>query len=521
MAARVQPSGGLFLRLRGVSGPVWVPAWEACASRLVPLDLYLCMMRSVSSSLWAALLGLIPSVICAAEAVPPVHKWSLIETAQNSDVRLAPRPVPAATRAAAAVGADAIALDPAQRCQAMIGFGGALTESSAWVLAQLPAEKRREVLRRYYDPQDGIGYTLARTHINSCDFSLNIWSLDETPGDYYLHNFTLEPMRRWLMPLLHDARDIAGAERFKLMASPWSPPAWMKTNGRMDSGGSLRPEYREAWARFYVRFVQAMQKEENLPIWALSVQNEPEAVQVWESCIFTPEEERDFVRDHLGPTLAKAGLGDVKLLGFDHNRDIFEKRADALFGDPESAKYFWGSALHWYVSEDFAASSRVHAKFPDKAILFTEGCWEGGVKLGRWDRGERYAHNMIGDFRNWVAGWIDWNIVLDTTGGPNHVGNLCDAPVLVDTATGEVHYQTSFYYIAHFSRYVGSGAHRIASSGGPAGLESVGFVNPNGSLVFVVLNRSDSAMLFTLSVDGESLACEIPAHAIQTYLGAR
>lgn len=467
------------------------------------------------------------SWFCAAHAAPALRSWSLIETARESGHRLAsvaapaasglaPSPAPGSTSDSVGV----IRCDPQQRMQEMVGFGGALTESSAWVLAQLPASKRAEVLRRYYDPQEGIGYTLARTHINSCDFSLSTWSLDETPGDYYLHDLSLEPMRRWLMPLLHEARTIAGADRFKLMASPWSPPAWMKTSNKMDGGGSLRPEYRDAWARFFVRFVEAMHREENLPVWALTVQNEPEAVQVWESCIFHPEEERDFVRDHLGPTLAKAGLGEIKLLGLDHNRDILEARAAALFGDPDSAKYFWGLGIHWYVSEDFAASSRVHAAFPEKILLFTEGCWEGGVKLGRWDRGERYARNMIGDFRNWVAGWIDWNIALDLTGGPNHVGNLCDAPVIVDTATGEVHYQTSFHYIAHFSRYVRPGAHRIASSDGPASLDSVAFVNPDGTLVAVVMNASDNAATFTLAVDGEALACEIPAHAIHTYLGA-
>ncbi|ACB74553.1 glycoside hydrolase family 30 protein [Opitutus terrae] len=454
----------------------------------------------------------------SALAVTPMRSWSLIETARDNDHRLT---AVALSTNAPAPGTDAPVLraDPNQRRQQMVGFGGALTESSAWVLAQLPAEKRLEVLRRYYDPQEGIGYTLARTHINSCDFSLSIWSLDETPGDYYLHDFTLAPMQRWLMPLLRDAYAIAGADRFKLTASPWSPPAWMKTNGRMDSGGALRPEYRDAWARFYVKFVEAMHREEKIPVWALTVQNEPEAVQVWESCIFSPEEERDFVRDHLGPTLQKAGLGDMRLIGFDHNRDIFEKRAAALFGDPASAQYLWGSAIHWYVSEDFAASSRVHAAFPQKQILFTEGCWEGGVKLGRWDRGERYARNMIGDFRNWVCGWIDWNIALDRTGGPNHVGNLCDAPVIVDTATGEVHYQSSFYYIAHFSRFVAPGAHCVESTTAAAGLDTVAFVNPDGSLVCVVLNATDTAQPFNLTTDGTALACEIPAHAIQTYVG--
>ena len=460
------------------------------------------------------LLVLAPPTVGA--AVPARH-WSVIETAKDNGHRLqeiAPAEVaPGGT-------ADAITIDLSQPCQEMVGFGGALTESSAWVLAQLPAEQRLAVLRRYYDPADGIGYTLARTHINSCDFSLHMWALDETPGDYYLHDFTLKPMRRWLLPLLHDAQRIAGADRFKLLASPWSPPAWMKTNNRMDDGGSLRPEYRPAWANYYVRFVEAMQSEEKIPVWALTVQNEPAAKQVWESCLYTPEEERDFVRDHLGPALAKAGLSQVHLLGWDHNRDLFEARAAALFGDPDSAKYLWGSAIHWYVSEDFAASSRVHEAYPDKPILFTEGCWEGGAKPGQWDRGERYARNMIGDFRNWVCGWIDWNIVLDLTGGPNHVGNLTDAPVLVDLATHQVTYQSSFYYIAHFSRYVRTGAHRIVSSGGPSALDSVAFMNPDGTLAVVVMNPTDAAIDFSLAADGGHLACRIPAHAIHTYLGA-
>lgn len=443
--------------------------------------------------------------------------WSVIETARDNSHRLSAIAAPAAATAAAS--GTTLTLDPAQQFQEMVGFGGALTESSAWVLAQIPPAARAEVLHRYFDPKDGLGYTLARTHLNSCDFSLSMWALDETPGDYDLLNFSLAPMRKWLMPLLHDANAAAGG-KLHLLVSPWSPPAWMKTNNRMDDGGTLRGEYADAWARYYVKFVQAMQVEEKLPIWALTVQNEPQAHQVWESCLYSPEQERDFVKKHLGPALAKAGLQDIKLLGFDHNRDIFEKQAAALFGDPDSAKYLWGSALHWYVSEDFAASARVHAAYPDKHILFTEGCVESGTLIGKWQNGERYARNMIGDFRNWVCGWIDWNIVLDQRGGPNHVGNFCDAPVIVNTETKQVSYGSSFYYIGHFSKFVRAGAHRIASGGGPAELQTVAFANPDGSLVTVVLNETDKVVSFTLAAGGDSLACAIPAHAIQTYLRA-
>ncbi|HLP08378.1 MAG TPA: glycoside hydrolase family 30 protein [Opitutaceae bacterium] len=456
----------------------------------------------------------VTGVVSAAENS---RRWSVIETARDTGHLLAPVAAPAS----AVTDAPSIICDPAQRFQEIVGFGGALTESAAWTLAQLPAERRDEVLRHYFDPREGIGYTLARTHINSCDFSLGSWSLDDTPGDTELRDFSLAPMRRWLLPLIHDARRVAGGERLRLLASPWSPPAWMKTNGAMADGGELRADCRDAWARFFVRFLETMQREEQIPVWALTVQNEPEAKQVWESCIYTPEAERDFVRDHLGPTLARSGFAGVKLLVHDHNRDILEAHAQATFGDPAAAQYVWGTALHWYVSDDFAASTRVHDAFPDKAILFTEGCLEGGMQPGRWDRGERYATNIIGDLRNWVCGWIDWNIALDLTGGPNHVGNLCDAPVLVDTAAGTVRYQNSFYYIAHFSRYVQPGARRIASSGGPADLQSIAFANPDGSLALIVLNATDSARDFALTVGTETLACQIPGHAIQTYLGAK
>ncbi|HKB56796.1 MAG TPA: glycoside hydrolase family 30 protein [Lacunisphaera sp.] len=442
--------------------------------------------------------------------------WSLIETARDNEHRLSSVAAPVATSAAPVAGA--LVCDPAQKFQEMAGFGGALTESAAYVLAQLPAATRAEVLHRYYDPKDGIGYTLARTHINSCDFSLNMWMLDATPGDYDLHDFTLAPMRQWVLPLIHDA-DKASGGNLHVLASPWSPPAWMKTNNRMDDGGALRGEYAPAWARYFVKFVQAMKQEENISVWALTVQNEPQAKQVWESCLYSPEQERDFVKNHLGPALAAAGLSGVKLLPLDHNRDIMEQHADANFGDPEAAKYYWGLALHWYVSNDFAASSRVHAKYPDKPILFTEGCWEGGKTIGAWEHGEGYAHQMIGDFQNWVCGYIDWNIALDERGGPNHVGNFCDAPVIVDTRAHTVRYQSGFYYIGHFSRYVKPGARRIASAGGPAALESAAFANPDGSLAVVVLNRTDAAVPFTLATGGEALACTVPAHAIQTYVG--
>ena len=446
-------------------------------------------------------------------------RWSVVETAKDNGHRLSPVPLPASPKHPAHA-LPTISIDPGQTFQEIVGFGGALTESSAWVLAQLPPGKRAEVIRRYFDPTEGIGYTLARTHINSCDFSLNMWELDPVPGDYDLRQFSLAPMRAWLLPLIRDAQAAAGRDRFRLLASPWSPPAWMKTNGRMDGGGSLRPEYAPAWAEHYVRFCRAMESEEGVPVAALTVQNEPEVGQSWESCLYSPDEERAFVRDHLGPALARAGLSGVKLLGWDHNRDRLEARARALLGDPQCARFLWGLAIHWYVSRDFQASARVHEAFPEKQILFTEGAVEGAQMIGLWENGERYAHQIIGDLSNWVVGFLDWNIVLDQRGGPNHVGNFCDAPVIVDTRSGEVRYGPSFYSIAHFSSYVRPGARRIASRGEPGTPESIAFHNPDGSLVVVVLNTAGEPAEFAIAVGSETLPCHIPARAIQTYVAA-
>ena len=447
--------------------------------------------------------------------------WTVFETAQSNGHMLSEIPGPAPGPA----GAPAITCDAAVRFQVIEGFGGALTESSAWVLAQLPPERRAEVLRRYYDPAEGIGYTLARTHINSCDFSLGSWSLDPVAGDTALDHFSLAPMRVWVLPLIRDVQSIAGAPNFRLLASPWSPPSWMKTSGRMTFGGSLRPEYRKAWADFMVRFVQEMDTREHIPVWALTVQNEPQAVQTWESCIYSAADERDFIRDHLGPDLGRAGLGGVKVCILDHNRDLMDEWTRTIYSDKASAAFVWGTAMHWYVSEDFAAASRAHAAFPGKATLFTEGCNDpyedkGKFSIGKWEHAERYGHNMVNDFRNWVCGWIDWNIVLDQIGGPNHVGNFCDAPVIVDTEKGQVRYTPAFYYIGQFSRFVHPGASRIESHGGPKGLESVAFANPGGGLVIVVLNTANAPADFALAAGGEPVACRIPARAIQTYLRA-
>jgi glucosylceramidase len=203
---------------------------------------------------------------------------------------------------------------------------------------------------------------------------------------------------------------------------------------------------------------------------------------------------------------------------WDHNRDLLVERASTVYADPEAAKYVWGAGFHWYGEPHFEQVQLTHDAWPDKQLLFTEGCQEGGPHAGSWDLGERYAHNIINDLNRWTVGWIDWNLVLDETGGPNHVGNLCSAPLLIDTARDLLLHQSSYYYLGHFSRFIKPGAKRVLCATSRQDLESTAFVNPDGSVAVVVMNRTDAAIRFALRMDGAEATTELPPHSIATYL---
>ncbi len=399
--------------------------------------------------------------------------------------------------------------------QTMMGFGGAFTEAAAITLNKMSRENRKKVLKAYFDQQEGLGYNIGRVHIHSCDFALGNYTYVED-GDDGLESFNIDHDRELIIPFIEEARALRG-ENIRLLASPWSPPAWMKTTGEMNHGGKLLDRYRQSWANYYVKFIEAYE-DAGIPIWGMTVQNEPEAVQTWESCLYTAEEERDFVRDYLGPTLWKAGLQDKKLLIWDHNRDVMVNRVKTVLDDPVAAKYIWGTGFHWYMCEDFENAGKVHELFPDKHLLFTEGCQEGGVHLGKWHTGERYARNMIGDFNNWCEGHLDWNLVLDETGGPSHVNNLCDAPIICDTTADTVIFNSSYYYIGHFSKYVKPGAKRVFADCPGKDLWMTAFVNPDGSLVIVLMNEGDERKDLSLNLDGEKMDLTIDRHSIETYL---
>jgi glucosylceramidase len=410
-------------------------------------------------------------------------------------------------------------VDSTRRFQHLEGFGGAFTEAAATTWLKLSPGQQESLLRAYFDPSSGHGYTLCRVHMNSCDFSLGNYAHVEQAGDHALEGFTIDRDRQALLPMIQAAQRIAlaGGRALKLLVSPWSPPAWMKDTGRMNEGGRLRPECRAAWAQCYVRFIQAYEAE-GVPVWGVSVQNEPEAHQRWDSCLYTAEEERDFVRDHLGPALQAAGLQRVRIVVWDHNRDAMVERASIIYGDPEAAKYVWGTGFHWYMEDHFEHVQLVHDAWPDKQLLFTEGCQEGGPHWGRWELAERYARSMINDLNRWTVGWIDWNLLLDEQGGPNHVGNFCSAPFLAVPAEDGLHAQSSFAAIGHFARFAQPGAQRVLAAATREALECTAFANPDGSVAVVVLNRSEHDLAFSLAIDGAVHATDLPAHAIATYL---
>lgn len=464
----------------------------------------------------STLLGLQASEAARIEAIPYL-------TAKDTALRLSPQaPLQFVEKRQVLESEAAIFVDQTKTFQTLIGIGGALTDSAAEVFDQLPEASQEELLSAYFDLQTGIGYTLARTPIGSCDFSSETHAYVQE-GDRELKTFSLRHDEAHRIPFIK--RAFASArEPLKLFVSPWSPPGWMKDTGSALQGGKLKPSCRSAWAKHFVSFIRAYEAA-GIPVWGLTVQNEPMAKQTWESCIYTAEEERDFIRDYLGPVLTEAGLGDKKLIAWDHNRDLVYQRACVILNDPEAARYVWGIGFHWYETwtggdMQFENLRRVKEAFPDKALIFTEGCVEkfDPARLEDWALGERYGHSMINDFNAGTAAWTDWNILLDKKGGPNHVGNYCFAPIHGDLETGKLIYTNSYYYLGHFSKFIRPGAKRIISSSSRSALQCCAFRNIDGSLAVIVMNAGDAAIDYFLCLEGVAARQKSLPHSIVTIL---
>lgn len=434
--------------------------------------------------------------------------------------------------------------------QTIQGFGGAFTEASAVVFAQLSREQQDQIIEGYWG-DTGIGYTLGRVHINSCDFSTESYNFDNVDGDFDLLHFddTVAHDARSLIPLIVRAQKAVqarvgngGGAQLQLLATPWSPPAWMKQNGEMvhSSVPCLRQEAQASWARYISRWISAY-KARGVHIWALTVQNEPEFDAKWEACVMTPEEEADFLGTHLGPALREAHP-DVLVFVYDHNKNHVDDWADVIMSHPTAHRHADGVAFHWYTGDGFDAVRRIHEQHPEVLLLSTEATyerhrWREGATLeeGEWSFGEGYAHDIIGDLNAGSVGWIDWNLLLDQDGGPNHADNLCDAAMMADVTADRVFRHPQYYFIAHFSKFIVPGSKHLHTTVTPSrtysgpvreygtctdddGLQATSFLRPDGQIAIVLLNCGDYIVDFKLRDGKRAALARIPPHSIQTYL---
>lgn len=398
--------------------------------------------------------------------------------------------------------------------QTFYGFGGAITESAAVTFDKMSPETKNKIIESYFSTEKGNGYTFCRTHMNSCDFSVSNYSCDETPDDYSLSDFQIEREKKHIIPMIKMAMAYGP---IKLFFSPWSPPSWMKSNHSMNHGGKLLPQYRKVWAEYYVKFIKMLQQQ-GINVWGLTVQNEPMASQTWDSCLVSAEEEKIFVADYLAPALESSGLGSIKIMIWDHNKENLYDRAKTIFADPKASDKIWGAGFHWYSGDHFDALDAFHRKWPDKKLIFTEGCVEGAPQPDNWSIGERYGHAIIGDLNHYTSAWCDWNLLLDMQGGPNHVGNYCNAPILADPESDHLTYESSYWYIGHFSRFIRPESVRIGLSKYSEELECTAFKNQDNTVAVVVMNRNEEQKQFNLRYKEKICPFTIPAHSIMTFV---
>ncbi|WP_218599273.1 glycoside hydrolase family 30 beta sandwich domain-containing protein [Polaribacter sp. NJDZ03] len=442
--------------------------------------------------------------------------------------------------------AATITLNPDKTFQTITGFGGAFTESSAYLLNKLSQKNRDTIIQAYFS-EEGANYSLTRTHMNSCDFSLSQYSYSPVADDVNLEHFTIKDDMDDLIPMIKDAMK-ASKDGFKIFASPWTAAPWMKDNNKW-VGGKLLPKYYDTWALFFSKYIDAYEAE-GIDIWGFTVENEPHGNgNNWESMHFTPKEMTDFVEFHLGPKLEKDGYGDKIILGYDQNREGLKEWVDEMYRSENSSKYFDGTAIHWYEStyEVFPeALQYAHNKAPEKYLIETEGCIDSEIPVWQddawywkkeatdwgydWREPEnkylhpkyapvnRYARDIIGCLNNWVDGWVDWNMVLDTKGGPNWFENWCVAPVIVDPEKDEVYFTPLYYTMAHFSKYIRPEAKVIGLENSDKELQVTAAQNPDGSIAVVVFNEGKTKKSFKVLLGEKETLINIDAQALQTVM---
>ncbi|MGR7814312.1 glycoside hydrolase family 30 protein [Lacinutrix undariae] len=455
-------------------------------------------------------------------------------------------------------------LFPEKEYQEYYGFGASFTESSAWNLATIPVAARKEVLSKLFSPTKGAGFTLTRTHINSSDYSNTHYTyIDE--GDTTLATFSInEDIKGFsgneneqvsgielvepkydIIPMILEASQVPGAN-FKIIASPWSPPSWMKTGEtKKMTNGTLRPEYYGLWAQYLSKYVTAY-KAQGINLWGITPQNEPLHAHdaQWDSNGFTPEQGRDFLKNHLGPQLVKDGhlnLNDLnsglRVLIYDHNKETMNNYVNVTYNDPEASKYAWGTAFHWYTNSELKENNwyasqleELQEAWPNKGMIHTESSIDIDAKdpIGQYWREstdyagtfvpfETYAYDMITDLNHGTQGYIEWCSILSNQGQPNPYNNYNSAPVLINPVTDQVIYTPLYYLLSHFSKFIRPEAHRIDVQGPKQeGLIYTAAKNTDGSIAVVIFNRNKENYQLALNLGTETYTSQIAPRAVQT-----
>ncbi len=380
-----------------------------------------------------------------------------------------------------------IMVDSSYKGQMIFGFGAAITEASAYLYASLTEEKKHEFIRALFS-KEGLNYSFVRLCIGSSDFSLGEY-------DYQTeHGFSLAHEEKYLFPLL---KDILKVKKVHFFASPWSPPKTMKSNLKRQNGGRLKKECYIEYANYLADYIEQMEKR-GFPIEYLTIQNEPEATQTWDSCLFNEQEEGDFILC-LYDILKNRDIRIPDLYLWDHNRDVLLRRIDnTMKAHPELINLVSGVAYHWYDSGCSMNIKKVKELYPQFNFLFSEGCIEllllkDDKKIDLYQNGLRYATNYLEDLQNGSNGFIDWNALLDAKGGPNYVGNYCESPIMISSSQ-ELQYQYSYYMIKHFSFFFENGTQIISSTCYDDDLKVVAMQNKKG-IVIVIYNKGKDKLI--------------------------
>ena len=415
----------------------------------------------------------------------------------------------AASQAAGA----AIEVNDSQTFQTMEGFGYCLTGGSAQLLRAMSAPARAQLLRELFGTAGGgIGVSYLRISIGASDLDERVFSYDDLPAgqtDPELTRFSLAPDEAALLPVLKEI--LAINPRLTLLGSPWSPPTWMKTNGE-SKGGSLRPEYYDAYARYFVKYLQAMAAQ-GITVAAVTPQNEPLHPGNNPSLLLPAEQEAAFIGQHLGPALRAAGL-KTRIICYDHNADRPDYPLTVL-GNATANPYVDGSAFHLYAGPS-EALGKVHDAFPSKNIYFTEQ-WVGSKSDFAGNLGWHARTLFIGAPRNWAKAVLEWNLAADPQQNPHTPGGCTECLGAITLAHDSVTRNVAYYVVAHASKFVRPGAVRVASTGGAAVLPNVAFRNPAGGHVLLVQNDQPTAQTFAVRYRSKAFRATLPAGAVGTY----